>query len=58
MKYNCKIKEEKLKYNINCLRNNISGKTYYLNINSFSKFLKEVSKTISEELIEYANKSS
>lgn len=58
MKYNCKIKEEKLKYNINCLKNNISGKTYYLNINSFSKFLKEVSKTISEELIEYANKSS
>ena len=58
MKYDCKIKEEKLKYNINCLKNNISGKTYYLNINSFSKFLKEVSKTISEELIEYANKSS
>ena len=58
MKYNCKIKEEKLKYNINCLRNNISGKTYYLNINSFSKFLKEVSKIISEELIEYENKSS
>ena len=42
MKYNCKIKEEKLKYNINCLKNNISGKTYYLNINSFSKFLKEI----------------
>ena len=58
MKYNCKIKEKKLEYNINCLKNNISGKTYYLNINSFSKFLKEVSKTISEELIEYANKSS
>ena len=58
MKYNCKIKEEKLKYNINCLKNNISGKTYYLNINNFSKFLKEVSKTISEELIEYENKSS
>jgi hypothetical protein len=58
IKYDCKINEEKLKYNINCLKNNISGKTYYLNINSFSKFLKEVSKTISEELIEYANKSS
>ena len=58
MKYNCKIKEKKLEYNINCLKNNISGKTYYLNIDSFSKFLKEVSKTISEELIEYENKSS
>ena len=58
MKYNCKIKEEKLKYNINCLKNNISGKTYYLNIDSFSNFLKEISKTISEELIEYENKSS
>ena len=58
MKYNCKIKEKKLEYNINCLKNNISGKTYYLNINSFSKFLKEISKTISEELIEYENKSS
>ena len=58
MKYNCKIKEKKLEYNINCLKNNISRKTYYLNINSFSKFLKEVSKTISEELIEYENKSS
>ena len=58
MKYNCKIKEKKLEYNINCLKNNISGKTYYLNINSFSKFLKEISKTISEEFIEYENKSS
>lgn len=58
MQYDCKINEKKLEYNINCLKNNISEKTYYLNINSFSKFLKEVSKTISEELTKYANKSS
>ena len=58
MKYDCKIIEEKLKYNINCLKQNKIGKTHYLNINSFSKFLKEVSKTISEELTKYANKSS
>ncbi len=54
----CKIMEKKLEYNIQCLNQNKIGKMNYLNINSFSKFLKEVSKTISEELTKYANKSS
>jgi len=50
--------EKKLEYNIQCLNQNKIGKMNYLNINSFSKFLKEVSKTISEELTKYANKFS
>ena len=58
LKYDCNIVEEKLKYNINCLNQNISGKTYYINGKSFSDFLRKVSKIISEELIEYADKFS
>ena len=50
------LSREKLKYNINCLGQNISGKTYYLKYNSFSEFLRNISKTISEELVKYANK--
>lgn len=56
IKYDCNISKEKLKYNINCLGQNISGETYYLKYNSFSEFLRNISKTISEELVKYANK--
>ena len=56
IKYGCNISREKLKYNISCLQQNISGEAYYLNIDSFSLFLRSISKTISEELVEYANK--
>ena len=56
--YDCKILKEKLKYNIECLKHNKSGKTKYLNFESFASFLLEVSDTISKELVEYANKSS
>lgn len=54
--YNCKISEEKLKYNIDCLKQKTEGKPIYLDLDSFSKFLKEISITISEELIKYADK--
>jgi len=56
--YDCKILEEKLKYNIECLKQKKYGKTKYLNFESFACFLLEVSDTISKEMIEYANKSS
>ena len=56
--YDCKILEEKLKYNIECLKQKKDGKTKYLNFESFARFLLEVSDTISKELVEYANKSS
>lgn len=56
--YDCKILEEKLKYNIECLKQKKKGKTKYLNFESFCNFLLEVSDTISKELFEYANKSS
>ena len=56
--YDCKILEEKLKYNIECLKQRKKGITKYLNIDSFSKFLLEISDTISKELLDYANKSS
>lgn len=58
MNYDCKIIKVKLKYNMRCLKNNKFGQTTYLNFDSFSNFLREVSKTISEEIIEYANKSN
>ena len=58
MKYDCKINKVKLKYNMKCLKNGKIGQTSYLNIDSFSKFLIEVSQTISEEIIEYADKSN
>ena len=56
--YDCKILEEKLKYNIECLKQKKAGKTKYLNFESFASFLLEFSDTISEELLDYANKSS
>lgn len=56
--YNCKILKEKLKYNIECLRQNKNGQTKYLNFEDFSSFLVGVSEIISKELIGYANKSS
>ena len=56
--YDCKILEEKLKYNIECLKQKKAGKTKYLNFESFASFLLEISDTISKELVEYANKSS
>lgn len=56
--YDCKILEEKLKYNIECLKQKKEGNTKYLNFDNFASFLLEVSDTISKELLEYANKSS
>ena len=56
--YDCKILEEKLKYNIECLKQKKAGKTKYLIFESFASFLLEISDTISKELLDYANKSS
>ena len=56
-KYNCKISEEKLKYNIECLKRKKVGVTNYLDFESFARFLLEISKTISKELVNYASKS-
>lgn len=56
--YDCQILEEKLKYNIECLKQKKAGKTKYLNFESFASFLLEISDTISKELLDYANKSS
>ena len=56
--YDCKILEEKLKYNIKCLKQKKAGKTKYLNFESFASFLLGISDTISKELLDYANKSS
>ena len=55
-KYDCKILEEKLKYNIECLKQKTTGATKYLDFESFSVFLIDTSYVISEELIKYANK--
>lgn len=56
--YSCKILEEKLKYNIDCLKRCVSGNTKYLNFENFSQFLLDISDVISKELISYANKPS
>lgn len=56
--YSCKIKKEKLESNIDCLKQRLSGNTKYLNFESFSQFLLDVSDIISKELVKYANKSS
>lgn len=53
---NCDINENKLIKNINCLKNNISGNTKYLDYLGFKNFLNEYSNIISEELIYYENK--
>lgn len=55
-KYDCKIIKEKLKYNIDCLKQNKIGTLNYLNFENFSQFLLDVSVTISKELVEYVNK--
>ena len=56
--YNCKINEEKLKYNIGYLKQKKIGKTKYLEIEDFSNFLYNVSNIISKELVSYADKYS
>lgn len=56
--YSCKILEEKLKYNIDCLKRCVSGNTKYLSFENFSQFLLDISDVISKELISYANKPS
>ena len=56
--FDCKILKEKLKYNIECLKQKKIGKTMYLDLDSFSDFLFDISKVISEELISYENKYS
>ena len=56
-RYDCKIVEEKLKYNIECLKQKKFGYPLYLNFEDFSRFLKDVSETIRKELVDYANKS-
>ena len=56
--YNCKILEEKLKNNIEYLKQRKEGKTAYINFNSFSLFLSNVSEVISKEVYMYANKRS
>lgn len=56
--YDCKISEEKLKKNLECLKQKKAGETKYLNFENFVNFLLEVSDIISNELIECANKSS
>ena len=58
LEYDCKILKEKLKYNIECLKQTKSGKLKYLDFNSFSQFLLDVSKTITKELADYERKSS
>lgn len=54
--YDCKILEKKLKYNIEYLKQRTNGNPRYLDFESFSQFLLDVSNVISKELIYYANK--
>lgn len=51
-----KVDKKKLKHNIRCLNQNTTGKTIYLDLDSFSKFLAEVSIVISEEMKNYVSK--
>lgn len=55
-KYDCKIIEEKLKYNIECLKQKKSGSLKYLEFESFSQFLLDISDVIIKELNLYAYK--
>lgn len=57
-KYDCKVLEEKLNYNIEYLNQKKEGKTKYIEYESFSKFLKDISKIISKELYDYTDKFS
>lgn len=50
------ILHDKLKYNIECLNQNINEKPVYLDIDSFSNFLLNISDVIYKELMEYVNK--
>ena len=50
------IDKYKLKYNIDCLNLDITGKTKYLDIDSFANFLEDISKVISKEMMEYVSK--
>ena len=54
--YDCKILEKKLKYNIEYLKQRTNGNPRYLDFESFSQFLLDVSNVISKELVYYANK--
>ena len=54
--YKCKVLEDKLKYNLECLNQNKKGKTTYLEIDSLSSFLKDISPVISDELLNCINK--
>ena len=56
--YNCKILGKKLLYNIECINQKKVGNIKYLNFESFSMFLSEISDFIIKELINYANESS
>lgn len=56
--YDCKILNDKLKYNIECLKQKKECKTKYLILENYALFLLEVSDIISKELLDYANKSS
>ncbi len=53
-----KILEDKLVYVKNCLKAKKEGTPVYLDLESLSRFLIEVSETISKEIIAYENKSS
>lgn len=57
-KYDCKIIEEKLKYNIECLKQKKNGSLKYLEPENFSQFLLDISSVIIKELNLYAYKYS
>lgn len=50
------VDKKKLKHNIFCLNQNTSGKTVYLDLDSFANFLEKVSKVIGEEMKDYVDK--
>jgi hypothetical protein len=52
------INEEKLRYNIDCLKRKSNGDLKYLDLKDFSNFLLNVSDKIGEELKYYENESS
>jgi len=56
--YEVEINQKKLDYNLKCLSNTSIGKTTYLDIEDFSKFLSDISLTISKEIESYASKSN
>lgn len=54
--FDMEIDEDKLKYNITCLKQNTSGIPIYLDFDSFASFLSYIPDTICEELVNYENK--